>query len=202
MGDIMKWRRRLMTIAFVVIASPAFLSKPSEAHDHSHAIEQVKRSLVVPKIPAVTLVRDDGANVDFSEELRDPRPVYLNFIYTSCTTVCPVMSQIFSTLQDNLATDRINVRMISISVDPEYDTPSRLTAYANRFGAGTQWHFYTGSTDMSLTIQKAFGVFIRDKMNHPIASFYRGAPDLPWVRIDGFASPEQLEAEYRSVNGG
>jgi protein SCO1/2 len=47
-------------------------------------------------------------------------------------------------------------------------------------------------------MQRAFGVLSRDKMNHPVATFYRSAADRPWLRLDGFASPEQLEAEYRS----
>src|SRR5258706_12694317 len=218
----MNWRFRLTMMIFTIGVSPALLSTTSASHDHSqatsashdhsqttsashdhsHAIAPVKRTVVAPRIPAVTLVRDDGTKVDFSEELRDPRPIYLNFIFTSCTTVCPVMSQIFSALQDRLGADRAKVRMISISIDPEYDTPPRLTAYARQFGADDQWHFYTGTTDTSLAVQRAFDLVIRDKMNHPVASFYRGAPGQPWVRIDGFASPEQLEAEYRSMAGG
>jgi protein SCO1/2 len=148
------------------------------------------------------LIRDDGARVALSDELADARPVYLNFVYTSCTTVCPIMSQIFSALQDRLGTDRDRVRLISVSIDPEYDTPTRLTEYAHQFAAGPQWRFYTGTTEASTTVQKAFGVLTRDKMSHPVATFYRGAPGDPWIRFDGFASPEVLESEFHASHGG
>ena len=150
-----------------------------------------------PRIPRIVLVRDDGTKVDIGKELEQAGPVYLNFIYTSCGSVCPVLSQTFSVLRDRLGADRAKVRMISLSIDPEYDTPRRLQAYRQQFGADSAWRFYTGSLEASAAVQKAFGVFSRDKMNHPVAIFYRSAPG-PWVRIDGFASPEQLEAEYRS----
>jgi protein SCO1/2 len=166
-------------------------------HEHGHA-STIKRSVVEPRIPRLTLVRDDGTKVDIGTELEQQGPIYLNFIYTSCGSVCPVLSQTFSVLADRLGSDRSKVRMISLSIDPEYDTPSRLAAYRQQFGADASWRFYTGSLEASAAVQKAFGVLSRDKMNHPVATFYRPAAARGWVRIDGFASPEQLEAEYRS----
>jgi len=166
-------------------------------HHHNDS-SAIKRSVIEPRIPHTTLVRDDGAKVDISTELDRQGPIYLNFVYTSCGSVCPVLSQTFSVLADRLGPDRSKVRMISLSIDPEYDTPPRLAAYRQQFGADAAWRFYTGSLEASAAMQRAFGVLSRDKMNHPVATFYRPAADRAWVRIDGFASPEQLEAEYRS----
>jgi protein SCO1/2 len=165
---------------------------------HAEAERVVKRSVSTLSAPRVALVSSDGASVDFNQELRDTRPVFLNFIYTTCTTVCPVMSQVFAQLQELLGTDRDKVLLMSVSIDPEYDTPERLAAYARQFDAGPQWRFYTGTADASIAVQRAFGVYTRDKMGHPVATFYRPAPDRPWVRIDGFATPVDLEREYRS----
>src|SRR5262245_2107555 len=182
-----------LAVSFSGTASSAFAHS---GHDHAqHA--PLKRALIAPRIPRILLVRDDGTKVDIGAELEQAGPVYLNFIYTSCGSVCPVLSQTFSALRDRLGPDRAKVRLISLSIDPEYDTPPRLQAYRQQFGADSTWRFYTGSLEASATVQKAFGVFSRDKMNHPVATFYRPAPTEPWVRIDGFASPEQLEAEYR-----
>jgi|KBSSwiStaDraftv2_1062776.scaffolds.fasta_scaffold07999_9 protein SCO1/2 len=166
-------------------------------HDH-HEKGALKRSVKTFSVPRVALVRGDAATVDFSAELQDSRPVYLNFIYTSCTTVCPVMSQVLAQLQEALGKDRDKVLMMSVSIDPEFDTPERLGAYARQFEAGPQWRFYTGTLDASIAVQRAFGVYTRDKMGHPVATFYRPAPERPWVRIDGFATPADLEREYRS----
>jgi len=167
-------------------------------HHHGDS-SAIKRSVIEPRIPRTTLVRDDGQKVDIGAELDRQGPIYLNFVYTSCGSVCPVLSQTFSVLADRLGPERMQVRMISLSIDPEYDTPPRLAAYRQQFGADATWRFYTGSLEASAAMQKAFGVLSRDKMNHPVATFYRPAADRAWVRIDGFASPEQLEAEYRST---
>ena len=89
--------------------------------------------------------------------------------------------------------------MISISIDPEEDTPKRLAEYAKRFDAGQQWRFYTGSTQASVTVQKAFQAYFGDKMHHRPVTFMRAAPGQPWLRLDGFASPDDLLNEYRRL---
>ena len=187
-------------LALVLMFSIANQTMPVRAHSgHDHGPRNtIKRSIIEPRILRLMLVRDDGAKVDIGTELERQGPIYLNFIYTSCGSVCPVLSQTFSVLADRLGPERSKVRMISLSIDPEYDTPSRLAAYRQHFGADASWRFYTGSLEASAAMQKAFGVLSRDKMNHPVATFYRPATDRAWVRIDGFASPEQLEAEHRS----
>ncbi len=170
--------------------------KPSSIH-LSHQTAKTTRSIKKFSIPSAQLIRDDRVEVDFADELRDPRPVYLNFVYTSCTSVCPVMTNNLAVLQAILGDERDRVRFLSVSIDPEVDTVGRLAEYRRQFDAGPQWRFYTGTTEASTLIQKAFGVFSRDKMNHPVATFYRPAKGQNWVRLDGFLNPEQLEQEYR-----
>ena len=148
-------------------------------------------------IPKVSLVRDDASTVDFDAELSGHQPVYMNFIYTSCTSVCPVMTQTLSLMQDALGPDAANVQIVSVSIDPDYDTPARLQAYARQFNAGPQWHFYTGTPAASRMVQKAFATETVDKMNHKVATFYRPAHSATWIRIDGFASAEELVELYR-----
>ena len=90
-------------------------------------------------------------------------------------------------------------KMVSISIDPEFDTPQRLQEYALKFGATARWQHYTGSRHTVLAIQKAFNVYRGDKMNHFAVTFLRGAPARPWVRLEGFATPEDLASEYRRL---
>ena len=125
-------------------------------------------------IPDVKLVDADGAAVPLRSELADQdRPVILNFIFTSCTAICPVMSATFSQVQAALGPEREAVRMVSISIDPEQDTPAALKAYAGKFGARPQWQMLTGSLDDSIAVQRAFDVYRGDKMNHQPATFLR-----------------------------
>jgi len=148
---------------------------------------------------ALKLVRHDGAEIDFINAIDTPGPIFLNFIYTSCTTVCPLMGQIFAELQPMLRARGRGARMISVSIDPEYDTPTRLSEHATAFGAGADWHFYTGTLKASEDLQQAFGVYTPDKMNHPIATFYRAAKGARWFRIDGFATPDELLQTAESI---
>jgi protein SCO1/2 len=145
------------------------------------------------------LVRDDGLKVQLAREINDGRPVLLNFIYTTCPGICPLMSQVFSQFQARLGDQRDKVHMISISIDPEQDTPRRLREYAKQFGAGSQWQHYTGTVDASIAAQKAFNAYGGDKMSHDPLTLMRAAPGKPWVRIVGFATSEDLLQQYAHI---
>jgi len=151
-------------------------------------------------VPAVQLVRDDGKVVALPEEMNDGRPVVLNFIFTSCGSVCPLMSQVFSQFQQGLGTaDRDKVHLMSISIDPEEDTPARLRDYAKKFHAGPEWQHYTGTVEASVAAQRAFAISRGDKMTHAPVTLLRAAPGEPWLRIDGLVTPEDLLAAYRHL---
>jgi protein SCO1/2 len=157
----------------------------------------VKRSMMEVTPAATPVVRQDGSKTTLAKELDGKKPTILAFIYTSCTTVCPVTSQILSRTQDLLGADLPNVRILSISIDPEYDTAERLLAYSQKFGAKSQWQHYTGTLANSVAIQKAFGAYRGDKMNHVPLMFINGGGKKNWVQLEGFPSAEQVVKEYR-----
>jgi protein SCO1 len=169
---------------------------------HGQAVDiapGIKRSVAAYPMPAVSLTRADGKRLSAAEALDDGRPVMLNFVYTSCNTICPVTSQVFMQTRELLGAQREQVNMVSISIDPEQDTPRKLNTYAQRYAAAGTWAHYTGSSAESVAMQRAFSAWRGDKMNHLPLTFLRAAPGQPWVRLDGFASPEQLLAEYRRI---
>jgi len=179
----------------------AYAHDPSDAHAQHHHANPAKttRSSADYIVPDVKLVRDDGSTVSLKRELADGRPVVMNFIFTSCTTICPASSQVFAGLQDKLGPARDKVHLVSISIDPEEDTPSRLRQYADRFGASSEWQYYTGTRDASLQVQRAFKVERGGKMNHTPVTLIRMSPDARWIRIDGFATADELAGELRAV---
>jgi len=148
-------------------------------------------------IPDVRLIRDDGKVVSLPEEMNDGRPVVLNFIFTTCSTICPLMSQTFAQFDHELGADRERVHLMSISIDPEQDTLARLHEYAQKFHAGPEWQHYTGTAQASLTAQRAFNVWRGDKMGHSSVTLVRAAPGKPWLRIEGFVTPAELVKLYR-----
>jgi protein SCO1 len=188
-----------MALGVWVTAALAAGAPDAHAHHHHHVMPETTRSLADYTIPDVKLVRDDGKTVALNQELDDGRPLVMNFIYTTCTSVCPLTSQTFSELQTKLGTRRDAVHMVSISIDPEQDTPARLKEYAKKFSAGPQWQHYTGTLAASTTAQRAFGAYSGNKMNHAPITLVRAAPGARWVRIDGFATADQLVAELRGT---
>jgi len=159
----------------------------------------VSRSTVSYEAPAVTLVRADGKSVSLPQELDDGRPVLLNFIFTTCSSVCPLTSRTLEEFQRQLGAEAAKVHLMSISIDPEQDTPARLTEYARRFHAGPEWQYYTGSIAASIAAQNAFDVYRGEKMSHTAVTLMRAAPGKPWLRIEGFVTPDELVDDYQKL---
>lgn len=177
----------------LVTAAMAQTAMPS--HEHHHAMDmgaQLKERMVDIKLSPIPMVRDDGRSTTLDKELAGSAPTVLAFIYTSCTTICPVTSQVLSSVQDLLQPGLGNVRIVSVSIDPEYDTAERLHAYGERFGAKSQWRHYGGTLANSVAIQKLFGAYRGDKMNHVPLIFINGGGKKGWLQIEGFPSAEEL----------
>jgi protein SCO1/2 len=184
-----------------ITASQGFANDGADEHAaHSAAAaRQTKTSMSYYTVPAVRLVRDDGKDVSLPEEINDGRPVVLNFIFTTCSSVCPLMSQVFSQFERKLGSQRDAAHLMSISIDPEQDTPARLREYARTFQAGPQWQHYTGTVKASAAAQRAFDVYRGDKMSHTAVTLLRARPGQPWLRIDGFVTAEELLQSYRQL---
>ena len=191
----------VLTYAVAICLPPGNSSAQENADMHAHhaMTSGVNRSTANYTVPDVKLVRADGKTVALPQELDDGRPVVMNFIYTTCTTICPLMSQTLAQLQNLLGAERDRVHLVSISIDPEQDTPARLVQYAKRFKAGPEWDHLTGTVQASEAAQRAFSVFRGDKMSHTPVTLLRAAPGKPWIRFDGFAAPEDLLHEIHKM---
>lgn len=207
----MKYRNVMLALAALsegalaaggLAAMPAGLGHAESGHHAHHAVkaEAYQRSVAAYRIPDVRLVDMDGKEVSLRDGLEGGGPVMLNFIFTSCTAICPVMSATFHDVQGLLGDERGRVRMVSISIDPENDTPARLREYAEKFHAGPQWRMLTGSVADSIAVQRAFGAFRGDKMNHAPVTFLRaGGAGNVWVRLEGLASAPDIVREYSDL---
>lgn len=186
----MNHQRLLMPIiVFALFFAPFSLRAEESAPAYTRMVDNYQ-------LPDVSVIRQDGKKLSLRKELDDGRPVMLNFIFTSCSAICPMLSHVFSKLQDKLP----DVHQVSISIDPENDTPEKLIEYGKKFNATAKhWDFYTGTLKTSIEIQKAFKADGGDKMNHSSLIFIRTAPGKPWVRLDGFASPDAVVSEYNKM---
>lgn len=186
---------QLRTIALICVMTLG-LAVTVRAADASN---QISVSMADYEVPDVQLVRDDGKHVSLAQEMNDGRAVVLNFIFTTCSSFCPLSSQTFAEFQSKLGPAATSVHLMSISIDPEQDTPARLRAYALKFGAGPGWQHYTGTLAASRAAQRAFAAYRGDKMSHTPLTLLRAAGSKTWRRIEGFATPNDLLREYHQV---
>ena len=126
------------------------------------AANSTVRESSLPKIalaPEFALTSQDGAQVrlaDFRGKV-----VAVTFIFTRCTATCPVLTPMMSFVQDRLGSDfGSKIVFISVTVDPERDTPQVLKDYAQAFGANPSgWFFATGAPDVIRDVTRRYGVF-------------------------------------------
>ena len=163
-----------------------------------------KRGLSHYEMPDVSLRNQNGERVAFSRLTAHDGPILLNFIFTSCATICPVMSATFGQTQDDLTRINDTYRMISISIDPEYDTPRRLREYAKLHSARPNWEFLTGGFDNIFKVVRAFDAIYKadNKMYHRPLTFLRRNAGADWVRLEGLLSSAELAAEYTTLLAG
>jgi protein SCO1 len=109
--------------------------------------------------PEFTLTSQDGAPVALAQ-FRG-KVVAVTFIYTLCANTCPVLTPMMSFVQDRLGADfGQEIVFISVTVDPERDTPQVLKEYAQAFGANPAgWFFVTGAPDVIRDVTRRYGVF-------------------------------------------
>lgn len=135
----------------------------------------------------------DHRDVRFSE-LVSGRRVALQFIFTSCGTICPPMGAQFSALGKLLDDEEIDdVHLVSVSIDPARDTPAKLAAWANRFGhdAG-RWTLITAPEPSTDALLRALGMATGDKTDHPAVVLLNNGHDRQWRPINALSRPADI----------
>src|ERR1044072_4539154 len=101
-------------------------------------------SISSSRIPDVRVFDQHGKALRFYSDLVKGKTVAVNFIFTTCTTICPPLTATFRRVQQSPMERAPDVELISISVDPVIDTPERLREFAAKFKTGPRWTFVTG----------------------------------------------------------
>ena len=155
-----------------------------------------QRTAEAYKLPDITLLSQDRVKIQFKDVAASGRPVALALNYTTCTTVYPLIAAGFANLQRKLGPDAQKVWLISISIDPEYDTPELMKEYLQRYGAKPGWDFLTGSKKDVVSVMRAFDAYVADKMDkHTPLTFLWLPGENRWIRIHGLMSTKDLMKE-------
>lgn len=145
------------------------------------------------RIPDVTVYNQNGRRLNFYTDLVKGRTVAINFIFTTCTTICPPLTATFRRVQQQLGERAGNdVTLISISVDPTTDTPERLHDFAEKFKVGPGWTFVTGDKAEIDSLLRALGAAVPDKTDHTAMILVGNEPAGHWTRTYGLSSPTAL----------
>jgi protein SCO1 len=93
----------------------------------------------------VEVTTQDGRTLRFYADVMKGKILLINFFFTECDAVCPLMTENLVRVQELLA-PRVgtDIFMVSITLQPEHDTPEMLAAYARTYGVGPGWLFLTG----------------------------------------------------------
>ena len=159
----------------------------------------IKRTLETYTVPDVNLVNQDGTKVKLKTLLDSGQPVILDFIFGTCTTICPVLSAGYANLQMRLPNQAAKVRLVSISIDPENDTPKVMRDYLKRYRAKPGWDFFTGKREDIDKVMNAFNAYIPNKMSHYPLTFIRDPKTGKWIRIFGLMSSSEFLEECKKV---
>jgi protein SCO1/2 len=152
--------------------------------------QQADETLAAIKIPDTIVYDQDGRKHNFYTDLVKGKTVAINFIFTTCTTICPPMSATFRRVQQSL--EGQDIQLISISVDPTTDVPERLKEFAAKFKAGPNWKFITGSKPEIDALLRALGGFVLEKNDHtPLILIGNDAAQF-WTRTYGLAPASQI----------
>lgn len=163
---------------------------PAAKNDPAPIVET--SSFSSARIPDLRVQDQDGNQLYFHRDLVKGKTVAINFIFTTCTAICPVLTATFRRVQQDAVDRNLDVQLISVSVDPTTDTPARLHDFAAKFKAGPGWTFVTGETSEIDSLLKALGVAVANKNDHTPMILIGNDKANYWTRAYGASSPKLL----------
>jgi protein SCO1/2 len=182
-------------------ANSLLAQEPTPASTHNYNFQKISpRELIQRRhLPDIELLTQDNRTVHFYTDLVKDRRVVLQFMFTRCKDVCPIITHNLVEVQ-RLLKGRVgsDIFFNSISLSPEEDTPRDLKAYARTHGVGPGWTFLTGKPDDILLLRKSLGFFYddpkedADRNNHSGMLVVGDEPLMRWAMCQGGAAPEWI----------
>lgn len=128
------------------------------------------------------LVTQDGKEVRFYSDVLKDRVVLINFIYTHCPDACPLIGKTLSQAQALLGEAfGTRIHFVSVSVDPDNDTPQALRRYAGEVGARPGWIFLTGKNTEAVV--RKLGQFTAEAEDHSMILILGNVKTGHWMKM-------------------
>ena len=141
----------------------------------------------------VELINQDGQKMRFYSDVLKDKVVVINTFFSTCTGVCPPINRNLEKVQEALG-DRLGKKafLVSMSVDPETDTPARLKEYSRTFHARPGWIFLTGKKENVDWALYKLGQYVENKEGHTNIIIIGNEPKGLWKKAFGLAKADEL----------
>lgn len=176
------------------VKPPAPPPPPDPHAGHAAPVQKTHEPTVAGKyFSDVELVNQNGEKVRFFTDVLKGKTVVVNAFFTTCTSVCPPMNRSFEKIQEALG-DRVgrDVFLVSITVDPATDTPTRLKEYAAKFHAREGWMFLTGKKEHVDWALYKLGQYVQNKDDHKTVVIIGNEATGLWKKAFGMAKVDEL----------
>ncbi len=186
-----------LSVSILIVSTAAAQSKPPVPPPNPHANHQPapgeQATPAAKYFTDVELLDQDGRKLRFYSDVLKGKTVVVNALFTTCTGVCPPISRNFELIQQALG-DRLgkDVFLVSITVDPETDTPAKLKDYAKRFHARPGWSFLTGKKQNIDWALYKLGQYVEEKTQHTSVLIIGNETTGLWKKAFGLASAPDL----------
>mgnify|MGYP001825824689 CR=1 FL=1 len=193
-----KWNTRLCHGLLVsLLIAPLAAVADEDPHAKHRAMMKQKSDPVAESVDIDLrdrqLVDQNGQEVMFVTDVVGDNIVVMDFVYTTCTTICPVLSALFRQVQEKLGADvGEEITLVSMSVDPIRDTPQRLKAYSAKHGAGDGWLWLTGQKTVVDDVLNGLGAYTTNFEDHPSMVLIGDGQTGEWKRLFGFPNPDRI----------
>jgi len=167
--------------------------EPSSLRQPEPAASARVRSPAEKYFSDVELINQDGQKMRFYSDVLKNKVVVINTFFTTCTGVCPPINRTLERMQEALG-DRLgkDAFLVSMSVDPETDTPSKLKEYSRRFHARPGWIFLTGKKENVDWALYKLGQYVETKDGHTNIIIIGNEPKGLWKKAFGLAKADEL----------
>jgi protein SCO1/2 len=183
-----------MTLALKLVLVGFLLSVPemSRSAPSQGAMEK-------PDLPDVELIDQDGQTVKLYSGLVKGRTVAINFIFTSCTMICSPLGATFGRLQKELR-EKKDLHFITISLDPDQDTPQKLKSFASQFQRQPGWTLLTGHKPSIEKVLRALGGDVIEKELHTPIIILGNDRTGQWVRYRSLVPVAELKTRLDKLH--
>jgi cytochrome oxidase Cu insertion factor (SCO1/SenC/PrrC family) len=145
--------------------------------------------------PNHVLLTQDNQPVRFYDDLLKNKIVLINFLFTTCKGACSPMTANLAKVQQQLGAHLgKEVVMLSLSVDPETDTPAALKKYAESFKAQPGWYFLTGKKENLDWVLYKLGNYVEDKNQHGLKLIVGNEATGEWMKLHAMSNPTEIAA--------